>query len=131
MAKNFLIITEGIRTEPNILEAVLKRYGFNVIRKDPIEINGEDQPFDLDVTKLSGDKDNIYIAKGPKNRIYEFLALIDSNSADIERYFSKFEENFSGIFLVYDVDHTLNEDLEKMFAKYNDETGSGCYLSRP
>lgn len=131
MTKNFLIITEGVKTEPNILEAILTKYGFNVIRQAPIEISKEDEPFDLDVTKLSGYKDNIYIAQGPENRIRDFLSLIDSNCEDVERYFSKFEEIFSGIFLIYDVDHTSKEDLKEMFVKYNDETSGLLILSSP
>lgn len=131
MTKSFLIITEGVKTEPNILEAILTKYGFNVIRQTPIEINKEEEPFNLDVTKLSGDKDNIYVAQGPENRIRDFLSLIDSNCEDVERYFSKFEETFSGIFLIYDVDHTSKEDLEKMFAKYRDETSGLLILSSP
>ena len=38
MGKSFLIMTEGSKTEPNILEPLLKKYGFNVIRKNPIKI---------------------------------------------------------------------------------------------
>ena len=37
MAKNFLIITEGVKTEPNILEAILRKYGFNIIKQNPIK----------------------------------------------------------------------------------------------
>lgn len=131
MAKNFLIITEGIKTEPNILAAVLEKYNFNVVRQDPIRINEEDQPFELDVTKLAHDKDNIYIAQGPKNRISEFLCLVNDQSEDVERYFSKFMENFAGIFLVYDVDHTPQETLKEMFSKFQDETSGLLILSSP
>ena len=131
MAKSFLIITEGIKTEPTILEAVLKKYGFNVIRKNPIKINEDEEPFNLELTKLADSKDNIYIAQGPKNRIEEFLLLVNNRSEDIERYFSKLRENFAGIFLVYDVDHTSKESLEKMFFKFQDETSGLLILSSP
>lgn len=131
MAKNFLIMTEGVKTEPNILEAILKKYGFNVIRRSPIKINEEELEFDLDVSKLTGNKDNIYIAQGPKNRISEFLRLVNNQSEDIERYFSKLEANFAGIFLVYDVDHTSKEALEEMFRKFQDETSGLLILSSP
>ena len=131
MAKNFLIMTEGVKTEPNILEAILEKYGFNVIRRSPIEINEEDQAFDLDVSKLTGNKDNIYIAQGPKNRINEFLLLVNNQSEDIERYFAKLEANFAGIFLIYDVDHTSKEALEEMFCKFQDETSGLLLLSSP
>lgn len=87
MSKNFLIMTEGVRTEPNILASVLEKYGFNVIRKGPIRLNEEKRPLDLDVTELADDKDNIYIAQGPKNRISEFLLLVNTQSEDIEIFF--------------------------------------------
>ncbi len=130
MAKSFLIMTEGSKTEPNILESVLKKYGFNVIRKNPIKIK-EEHPFDLDVTELADNKDNIYIAQGPKNRISEFLRLFNDQTEDIERYFSELKENFAGIFLIYDVDHTSKEDLDEMFVKFQDETSGLLILSSP
>ena len=128
MAKNFLIMTEGARTEINILESVLRKYGFNVIREKPIRINAETDFFSLDVTELADDKDNIYIAQGPKNRIGEFLLLVNSQSEDIERYFSELTKTFAGIFLIYDVDHTSKEDLGNMFLKFQDETSSGLLI---
>lgn len=129
MAKNFLIITEGVRTEPTILEAVLKKYGFNIIRKSPIRINEDALPFDLEITELLDDKkDNVYIAQGPKNRIRDFLNLINQQTEDVERYFSQLSDNFAGIFLVYDVDHTPKEDLEVMSYKFCDETSSGLLI---
>ena len=131
MAKNFLIITEGVKTEPNILEAVLRKYGFNIIKQNPIKINEEVVPFDLDFTQLNDEKDSVYIAQGPKNRISEFLALVNNQSEDIERYFSQLTKQFAGIFLMYDVDHTSKEDLEQMFLKYQDETSGLLILSSP
>ena len=128
MAKNFLIITEGVRTEPNILEFIFTKYGFNVIRQEPIRIEEKKQLFDLDIIELAGDRDNIVIAQGPKNRIGEFLKLFDNQSEDIERYFSEQTRNFSGIFLIYDVDHTSNDDLANMFIKFQDETSSGLLI---
>lgn len=131
MAKNFLIITEGVSTEPTILEAILKRYGFNVIQKNPMKISKE-QPFTLDITELLDDKkDNIYIAQGPRNRIRDFLNLINKQTEDVERYFSELSDNFAGIFLVYDVDHTPKEDLANMFFKFQDETTGLLILSSP
>lgn len=132
MAKNFLIITEGVSTEPTILEAILSKYGFNVIRKSPIRISEESQPFDLEITELFDNKrDNVYIAQGPKNRIRDFLNLINKQTEDVERYFSQLSDNFAGIFLVYDVDHTPKEDLSNMFFKFQDETSGLLLLSSP
>lgn len=132
MAKNFLIITEGVRTEPTILEAILEKYGFNVVRKKPIKISIEEQPFILEATELfDNKKDNVYIAQGPKNRIREFLHMVNEKTEDVERYFSQLSDNFAGIFLVYDVDHTPKEDLENMFFKFHDETTGLLILSSP
>lgn len=132
MAKDFLIITEGARTEPTILESVLSKYGFNVVRKSQMKVNEEVQKFDLGVTRLLDDKkDTVYIAQGPKNRIRDFLLLIDKDREDIERYFLQLSNNFAGIFLIYDVDHTLKEDLEKMFVKFQDETSGLLIISSP
>ena len=132
MAKNFLLITEGVSTEPTILEAILSKYGFNVIRKSPIRISEESQPFDLEITELFDNKrDNVYIAQGPKNRIRDFLNLINKQTEDVERYFSQLSDNFAGIFLVYDVDHTPKEDLSNMFFKFQDETSGLLLLSSP
>ena len=132
MARNFLIITEGVHTEPTLLEAVLSKYGFNVIRKKPIKISKDSHPLDLDVTELlDNKKDNVYIAQGPKNRVRDFLNLVNNQTEDVERYFSQLSENFAGIFLVYDVDHTPKEDLSNMFIKFQDETTGLLILSSP
>ena len=131
MAKNFLIITEGTKTEPTILKAIFEKYKFNVIDHEPIKISDEKDSFELDVSELSEQSDNIMIAQGPKNRIRDFLLLVNKQKEDIDRYFVKLKKNFAGIFLVYDVDHTLKEDLEEMYNKYNDETSGLLLLSSP
>lgn len=131
MTKNFLIITEGISTEPTILESIFKKYGFNVVKSEPIKINEEDDPFDLCFSELSEKSDNVIIAQGPRNRIRDFLMLANKNKQDIDRYFIKLKRNFAGVFLVYDVDHTLKDDLEEMCNKYNDETSGLLLLSSP
>ena len=131
MAKNFLIITEGTKTEPTILKTIFEKYKFNVIDHEPIKISDEKDSFELDVSELSEQSDNIIIAQGPKNRIRDFLLLVNKQKEDIDRYFVKLKKNFAGIFLVYDVDHTLKEDLEEMYNKYNDETSGLLLLSSP
>lgn len=128
MTKQFLIMTEGARTEQNILQAVLEKYGFNVIKQEPIRIHKEGDPFDFNLSHLTNDKINILIAQGPKNRISEFINMFDNQSEDVERYFKLWSENFAGIFLIYDVDHTSKEALENMFFKFQDETEAGLLL---
>ncbi len=131
MTKNFLIITEGIRTEPDILETVFNRYGCNVLRKERIRVSDDDHSFDFDISELSEGRINIVIVQGPRNRIHDFLALIDSRTDDIERMFSGFERIFSGVFLVYDVDHTSKDELAQMFEKFCDESSGLLLLSSP
>ena len=129
MAKNFLIITEGVRTEPKILKPIFEKYGFNAIRRNPIRINEESCMFDLKITEMHDEnKDNVFIAQGPKNRIRDFMNLINQQTEDVERYFVQLADTFAGVFLVYDVDHTPNEDLEAMCLKFCDETSDGLLL---
>lgn len=131
MARNFLIITEGSKTEPDIFEAVFNRYGYKVYKKDRITVPGENDSFELDVAELSEQDINIVIAQGPRNRIHDFLGIIDLRRDDIERLFSGLESIFSGVFLVYDVDHTSREELSAMFERFQDETTGLLLLSSP
>ena len=50
------------------------------------------------------------------------------NSGQFEKVFQKCAEPFSGVFLIYDVDHNDEDDINKMFKKYNDETDEGLLL---
>lgn len=132
MTKNFLIITEGEKTEINILEAVLKKYGFKVSPSKQIKIPNNADDFVFENTfELSKEEDNVIIAQGPRNRLSHFLKFIDKRSEDIDRCFGVLENTFAGIFLVYDVDHTLKDELEKMFLKYQDESTGMLLLSSP
>ena len=128
MAKQFLILTEGAKTEQNILKSVFEKYGFNVIRQEAVQIHKELDNLEFDLTRLVDDKINILIAQGPKNRISEFINMFDNQSEDVERYFDFWSENFAGIFLIYDVDHTSKDALENMFVKFQNETESGLLL---
>ncbi len=132
MAKNFLIITEGKKTEINILSAVFERYGYEVFKGDQIKIPEDFEEFSFDKTfELSKENDRVIIAQGPKNTISHFLKFIEKKQAEIDRFFGSLEDVFAGIFLVYDVDHTLKDELNKMFSKYQDETTGLLLLSSP
>ena len=131
MAKYFLILTEGSKTEPTILEEILTKYGFQVQRKQQVQIDGEDLTWDFSATELTEGRGNVVIAQGPRNRIRDFLLLVERKQAEVERYFSGLCQRFAGIFLVYDVDHTLKEDLERMYKAYRDETTGLLILSSP
>lgn len=73
-------------------------------------------------------KDKIYIIQGPRNRIHDWLKQMKTNEEDFEHFFDSIDGLFAGVFIIYDVDHTSNEELEEMFDKYNNETDSGLLL---
>lgn len=120
---NYLLIVEGEKTEYAVFEKVFLRYGFNIIAEK--RMKSFDSFVDsFDTTAFSNTKDNIVIAQGPKNRISELLRT-DSISFDFS---NAFQNKFNGIFLIYDVDHTSNEDLQEFMSIHADETDSGLLL---
>ena len=132
MSKSFLLIVEGAKTEKNILSAILERYGFNSVVCEQIELTAECK--ELIVSKLENTtdtKDNVIIVQGPRNRIRDWLKLFDKQTSEFENFFSGFDEHFAGVFIIYDVDHTSNEELEEMFNKYPDETTGLLLVSSP
>ena len=127
MTKNYLLIVEGKVTEKDILSSVFERYGFKTYDCGQIDFSEELKEFVL--TKLNTpNEDNIFIVQGPRNRIHDWLRLIDTKQDDFERYFRDLDGLFAGTFIIYDVDHTLKETLSNMFERYADETSSGLLL---
>ena len=122
---NYLILTEGEKTEKNILREVLKRYDFNVV--DSPKVNSYSD-IEIDIETISNDKENIVIAQAPKNRLSELLKLYNEKNYDLDKVFGNRANYFAGIFLVFDVDHTSIEDLKNMFDIHNDETEKGLLL---
>lgn len=131
MNKKFLIITEGEVTEPNFLVPLFQKYGLRVLHTKQIDvkINDETTIFTEYQSKMY-DKD-IIIAQGPRNRIRDLMKLFKNNSYDLERFFEKSSELFAGIFLIYDVDQTLNDVLEESFNKFNNEQDGLLLISSP
>lgn len=128
MGKNYLFIVEGEKTEPCILQAVLERWGYNAIKTKRIS---ELQEFGLsfDETKLTNAKDNIIIAQAPRNRLHDLITLYKSHHIDLDKLFGAGKDiPFSGIFVVFDVDHTSVSDLQESFEFHCDETTSGLLL---
>ena len=128
MGNKYLLIVEGAKTEQKIFSSVLKKYGFNVtVESKKLEID----KFTFDYTNYEKDQKEIIIVQGHRNRIHDFLKLFDSNESDLDRLFSNCSNCFQGIFLIYDVDHNNEKDIEKMFNKFPEETGGLLLLSSP
>lgn len=120
---NYLLIVEGAKAEYAVFEKVFLRYGFNIIAEK--QMHSFDSFVDcFDTTAFSDSRDNIVIAQGPKNRISELLRT-DSMNFDFS---NAFQRKFNGVFLIYDVDHTSQEDLKQMMSIHADETDSGLLL---
>ena len=120
---NYLLIVEGAKAEHSLFEMVFKRYGFNILHSQQMK------SFDsfinqFDSFELSDSKDNIVIAQAPRNRLGELLRS-DSSQVDFDLAFRK---KFNSIFLIFDVDHTDNNDLEEMLRIHCDESDSGLLL---
>ena len=128
MGKNYLFIVEGEKTEPCILQAVLERWGYNAIKTNRIS---ELLEFGLsfDETKLTNTKDNIIIAQAPRNRLHDLITLYKRHHIDLDKLFGAGKDIlFSGIFVIFDVDHTSVSDLQESFEFHCDETTSGLLL---
>ena len=130
MSKNFLLIVEGNVMEKNIFSKVFERYGFSVNDCGTLNIDDENC---LDLEKFTGtdSKINIYIVQGPRTRIRDWLKLFNKRESDFDKLFEKIDTYFAGVFIIYDVDHTLKEELTDMFSKYQDETTGLLLLSSP
>ena len=62
MYDNYLLIVEGKKTEPNIFEKVLAKYGFNVIKSEtPITVDDE---FHFEKTEMKKNEKNVEIVYG-------------------------------------------------------------------
>ncbi len=129
MQNNYLFIVEGSNDEKSILKSAFEKYGFNVIKceeKITVESFG-----DFDKYELKSDMENVVIIEGPKNRIHDFLLTFDTEYESIEKLFHYQAYQFSGIFLIYDVDHNDNDDIDLMFNKFNNETDGMLLLNSP
>ncbi len=127
MNKKFLLIVEGKETEKTILKSVLEKCDVDVYICEQIDINANIDDLFANLYNTSK-KDKIYVVQGPRNRIRDWLRYMKRNEEDFELFFNGMEGLFAGVFIIYDVDHTSNEELEEMFEKYNDETDKGLLL---
>ena len=105
MPNNYLLIVEGANDEKNLLQYVFEKYGFSVTRyKEKISVDTLGSFFKYE---LKSDVNNVVIIEGPRNRIHDFLIIFDIEFVAIEKLFHYSPYHFSGIFLIYDVDHSF------------------------
>lgn len=129
MNKNILLIVEGSVDEQSIFGDVFSRYGFNTIISDAkmdVENVGQFEKYQYQLNN-----NNVAIIQGPRNRIHDFLKLYNENEMSMEKAFSYSYAFFSGIFLIYDVDHNDCDDVEAMFQRFSDESTGMLLLSSP
>lgn len=122
---NVLLIVEG-ETEREILGYILPKYGFNEIIID--ELICKDKDFTN--YSFSDTKDNIVVIEGPKNRIKDVV----KNLNDTDDFYKNFVHpsiKFSGIFLIYDVDHNSDSIIREGFDKLIDESTGLLLLNCP
>ena len=73
MKDNYLLVVEGTKTEKNIFQNVLEKYGFNVIDvKEKLDVENVGQ---LESLEFSNERKNVIMIQGPKNRIHDFLKM--------------------------------------------------------
>ena len=125
---NYLLLVEGARTEINIFQSVLERYGMKVVRHSQLQSFSDLNDVDLDGIELQGEKGVVLIAQAPRNRLSDLIKYYEREKVDLHFAFGGRNTPFNGIFLVFDVDHTSKEDLNKMFDKHCDETDAGLLL---
>ena len=123
---NYLVLTEGKRTEINIFSEILKRYGFHIVKREII--NDYSSIATIDKQLLSNSKDNVIIAQAPRNRLRDLLKFYNEEQYDLDKIFGENSYYFNGIFLLFDVDHTSESDLNIIFNIHNDETEKGLLL---
>ena len=129
MNNNILLIVEGSVYEQNLFGDIFSKYGFNtIVSKQKMNVDGVGQ---FEKFEYQLNKSNIVIIQGPRNRIHDFLKLYDENEMSIEKAFSYSYAFFSGIFLIYDVDHNDCDDVELMYKRFSDESTGMLLLSSP
>ncbi len=123
--KKFLLIVEGKKTEPTIFESIFLRYGFTVNTGPQIPLNH----FRKEEYFINDSQINIF--QGPRNRIGEMLKKYKDNSTDLQKIFKECGEICAGIFIIYDVDHTSNQDLKAFSDLFSDELEGLLLVSSP
>ena len=128
MNKRYLLIVEGHKTEINILENVLKNKGFKT--NSTASINFSKLSY-FNYTIFNDKNIEVFIVASEQSRIHDIVIKFDKNKEDLERFFGFTTNAFQGIFLIFDLDHNDNEDLQTMFNMFNDEYSGLLLISSP
>ena len=133
MKRNYLLIVEGKETEPRLFSQILRRYGFNPVRA---KRQTSDGGIEYSCEELSDSVSNVIIAQAEKNRLEEIYKKISDNPSyyDFDHIFKSDDQEikpYSGIFLIFDVDHTSKDALASLCAQFSDETNGMLLVSSP
>ena len=128
MRMKYLLLVEGAKTEINIFQRVLERYGMIVVRQRQLESFSDLKDVDLNEIELQGRNGIVLIVQAPRNRLGDLLKYYERENVDLHLAFGGRDTPFNGVFLVFDVDHTSKEELDFMFRNHCDETDSGLLL---
>ena len=131
MSRNILLVVEGKKTEQKILGEIFKKYDFEVIKKEPIKSNLDNIDEIFNIEEYKNKNDSITIITGSHSRLNHLINSYNKNTDDFSKLFNLTNNIFSGVFYIYDVDHTTNENLENLFEILNDETSAMLLVSSP
>lgn len=127
--RKYLLIVEGY-DEKALFSSLLTKEGFNIItNEEKIKVN-EINDF-INKSSFSNQIDNVVIIQTPNNRIHDLLIHFNNDDSSIEKLIKERVNSFNGIFLIFDVDHNDNNDIEKMFNTFNDESEGLLLLNSP
>ena len=127
--RRYLLFVEGY-DEKELFSSLLIKEGFNVYSSDKkIKINEINNY--INKSYYSKKNDNVIIIQTPNNRIHDLIINFNKDDSSIEKLIKENSSSFNGIFLIFDVDHNSNEDIEKMFNTFNDESEGLLLLNSP
>lgn len=124
----YLLLVEGARTEINIFQKVLERYGLTVLTERRIESFAEPDFLTIPSVMLEDKRNSVLIVQPPRNRLKDLLEYYQREDIDLNLVSGSREKLFNAIFLIFDVDHTPQSALEEMYAFHKDETDTELLL---
>ena len=131
MSRHILLIVEGEVTEQEVFGTIFEKYGFKVIKKHKLNKKLENTEYLFNSNKYIKDNDSITIVQGTHSMMNHIVKSYNNNTDDFEMFFTNCCSNFNGIFYIYDIDHTTNENLEYLSNILNDETKGMLLVSSP
>ena len=131
MSRHILLIVEGAVTEPKVFGKIFKKYGFEVIKKGKLNKTLENSEYLINSNEYKKENNTITIVQGTHSMLNHVIKSYDANTDNFESFFTECSDCYNGIFFVYDVDHTTNENLERLSIILNNETEGMLLLSSP